>query len=140
MLSKECAIELRELWFPHLSDSGLHRLIELLEKGSPTLLHGCFTKTNTMGCLATQAGWHHPRTCQLQHDAGVVWLQQIVGLHPGRSRVIAEWDARGSQDFELRQDLLAIFFEEKQKRQTNSANRIAGLKMETECKHDSAYA
>jgi hypothetical protein len=55
MLSAECARELRTAWMPNLTDPGLDRLIELLEKGSPFLIHGCFTKTAPMGCLASHA-------------------------------------------------------------------------------------
>ena len=42
MLSQECVRELQWAWLPNITDSGLDRLIELLEKGSPLLVHGCF--------------------------------------------------------------------------------------------------
>ena len=54
-----CLAELRTLWFPHMTDSGLDRLTDLLEQGSPLLVHGCFTKAMPMGCLATHVAWHH---------------------------------------------------------------------------------
>src|SRR5262249_29409038 len=62
MLSQECVHELRSAWLPNLTDDGLDHLIDLLEKNSPLLIHGCFTRAVPMGCLATHAGWHHPRT------------------------------------------------------------------------------
>ena len=52
MLSPECVHELRAFWLPNMTDAGLDRLIDLMEKGSPMLVHGCFTKTVPMGCLA----------------------------------------------------------------------------------------
>src|SRR5205807_9489025 len=60
MLSPECLNELRTVWLPHLCDSGLARLLDLLEKGSPFLISGCFTGAVPMGCLASHAAWHHP--------------------------------------------------------------------------------
>ena len=40
MLSRESVCELRALWLPNITDSGLDRLIDLLEKGSPLLVEG----------------------------------------------------------------------------------------------------
>ena len=109
MLPPECVRELQTAWLPHLTDTALDRLIDLLEKASPLLIHGCFTKALPMGCLATHAGWHHPRTAHLTQDAGICWLYQVAGLNPATSHVIREWDLRGgSQDYEVRADFLAL--------------------------------
>jgi hypothetical protein len=98
--------ELRSEWFPHTTDSGLTRLIELLEQGSPLLIHGAFTKAMPMGCLATQIAWHHPETCDLSVEAGVSWLTRVAGLNPATSKVILAWDCGGIRDWDLRQNLL----------------------------------
>src|SRR6516162_9672032 len=111
MLSEECVRELHRSWLPNITDEGLDRLIELLEKGSPMLIHGSFTRAVPMGCLATHIAWNHPRTCHLTLDAGVEWLNRIAGLNPGTSHVIREWDRARDSDFEVRADLLAVFRE-----------------------------
>jgi hypothetical protein len=87
----------------------LNRLIELLEKSSPLLIHGCFTKAVPMGCLATHIAWHHPQTQHRTLDAGITWLHHVAGLNPATSHVLREWDRRGVLDLELRADLLAFF-------------------------------
>src|SRR5215469_16531236 len=112
MLSRESVSELRALWLPNITDSGLDRLIGLLEQGSPLLVHGCFTKALPMGCLATHAAWHHPRTAHLTVDAGINWLHLVAGLNPATSQVIREWDRRGAHDWEMRAELLAVLHEE----------------------------
>ena len=109
-----CSVrELQTAWFPNVTDAGLDRLIELLEKGSPLLIHGCFTKAASMGCLATHIAWHHPQTEHLNVEAGVAWLTRVAGLNPATSHVIREWDCRGSQNWELRSELLALLVEER---------------------------
>lgn len=109
MLSPECVEELRSAWLPHITDAGLDRLVNLLEKSSPLLIHGCFTRAVPMGCLATHIAWHHPRTRHLTLDAGITWLHRIASLNPATSHVLREWDRRGVHDLELRADLLAFF-------------------------------
>lgn len=116
MISPECLNEFRSAWLPNLTDAGLNRLVELLEKGSPLLIHGCFTRTMPMGCLATHAAWNHPRTAHLTVDAGITWLHVVARLNPATSRVIREWDGRGAQDWEIRSELLRLLNEEKQTR------------------------
>jgi hypothetical protein len=116
MFSAECAGELRTAWLPNLTDAGLDRLIEMLEKGSPFLIHGCFTKTAPMGCLASHAAWHHPRTAHLNQDAGITWLHRVAGLNPATSYVLREWDGRGANDLNLRAELLGQFRAERQSR------------------------
>jgi hypothetical protein len=112
-----CSVrELQTAWFPNMTDAGLDRLIELLEKGSPLLIHGCFTKAASMGCLATHIAWHHPQTAHLNVDAGVAWLTRIAGLNPATSYVIREWDCRGPRDWALRNDLLQVFLAERKNR------------------------
>src|SRR5919206_4657005 len=117
MLSPECLAELRSAWLPHTTDAGLDRLIELLEKGSPLLIHGCFTRAVPMGCLATHVAWNHPRTAHLTLDAGITWLHHVAGLNPATSHVIREWDACGSLDWDVRSELIALFEEERTTRQ-----------------------
>jgi hypothetical protein len=117
MLSEECVRELHRSWLPNITDDGLNRLIELLEKGSPMLIHGSFTRAVPMGCLATQIAWNHPRTCHLTLDAGVSWLNLVAGLNPATSLVIREWDRAGAANYEIRADLLTIFKEERLRRQ-----------------------
>jgi hypothetical protein len=116
MLSAECLGELRSAWLPNMTDAGLNRLIELLEKGSPLLIHGCFTRAVPMGCLATHVAWNHPRTQHRTADAGINWLTQVAGLNPATSQVILAWDRRGVRDLELTADLLALFREEVRRR------------------------
>jgi hypothetical protein len=111
MLSPECLHELRTAWLPNITASGLTRLIELLEKGSPLLIHGCFSRAVPMGCLATHVAWNHPRTAHLTVEAGINWLHCVAGLNPATSLVIREWDRRGAHDWEMRADLLAVLRE-----------------------------
>jgi hypothetical protein len=116
MLSQECVRELKTAWLPNITDAGLERIIDLLEKGSPLLIHGCFTRSLPMGCLATHAAWHHPQTEHLTLDAGVNWLHRVAGLNPATSLVIREWDTRGASDWEVRSELIAHFKEERESR------------------------
>jgi len=116
MLSQECLRELRSSWLPNITDAGLNRLIDLLEKASPLLIHGCFTRSVPMGCLATHIAWNHPDTAHLTLDAGITWLHRVAGLNPATSQVIREWDGRGSGNWELRSELLALLGEERQHR------------------------
>ena len=125
MLSAECLSELRSAWLPHITDAGLDRLVELLHKSSPLLIHGCFTRAVPMGCLATHAAWHHPRTQHLTLDAGITWLHHIAGLNPATSHVLREWDRRGVHDLELRADLLAFFQKEQRARRRRSMSTEA---------------
>jgi hypothetical protein len=117
MLSQECLGELRTAWLPNITDAGLDRLTDLLEKGSPLLIHGCFTRAVPMGCLATHVAWHHPRTAHLTSDAGITWLYHVAGLNPATSHVLREWDRRGTRDLELRAALLAVLKAERAARQ-----------------------
>ncbi len=122
MLTTQCLNELRTAWLPNLTDSGLDRIVELLETGSPLLIHGCFTRAIPMGCLATHAAWHHPQTCHLTQDAGIAWLHHVAGLNPGTSYVLREWDGRGVQDLDMVGDLLEVFRrEQKARRRANRA-------------------
>src|SRR5436190_10648289 len=130
MLSQECIHELQTAWLPNITDSGLDHVINLLEKASPLLIHGSFTRAVPMGCLATQVAWNHPRTAHLTMDAGICWLNRVAGLNPATSHVIREWDRGGSTDFEVRADLLAIFKDYRAGRRETpapTANRIKDL-------------
>src|SRR5947209_4906108 len=129
MLSQNCVRELRSSWLPNITDAGLDRLIDLLEKGSPLLIHGCFTRSVPMGCLATHVAWNHPNTSHLTTEAGITWLHRVACLNPATSHVIREWDCRGAQDWEVRAELLEVFKEERVNRGQKSCpvNRLAEL-------------
>jgi hypothetical protein len=129
MLSHDCLQELRSAWLPNISDAGLDRLIDLLEKGSPLLIHGSFTRAIPMGCLATHVAWNHPATEHLTLDAGICWLHHVAGLNPATSHVIREWDRCGVADYEVRADILAELKEHRAGRNTPTpcANRVADL-------------
>jgi len=118
MLSRQCQEELRSVWLPNITDPGLDRLIELLQTGSPLLVHGCFTRAVPMGCLATHIGWHHPRTAHQTQDAGINWLGHVAGLNPATSSVLREWDQCGPHSLEVRGELLAMFRDERDRRRT----------------------
>ena len=116
MASPNAVAEFRAVWLPHVTDDGLRRLIDLLAKASPLLIHGAFTHAMPMGCLATHIAWNHPRTCRLQHEAGVIWLSKVAGLNPATSAVILAWDKAGTGDFELRSTFLTACLEEQSRR------------------------
>jgi hypothetical protein len=130
MLTPQCLGELRSAWLPNMTDSGLERLISLLESGSPLLVHGCFTRAVPMGCLASHLAWHHPRTAHLTLDAGITWLHQVAHLNPATSHVLREWDRRGIHDIELQADLLAILRDEQQARGAKKAVRRTPVAVE----------
>ncbi|HEY1191075.1 MAG TPA: hypothetical protein VGE74_25805 [Gemmata sp.] len=109
--------EFRASWLPHITQDGLARIIELLAKGSPLLIHGAFTRTVPMGCLASHIAWNHPQTCRYQHEAGIMWLSKVAKLNPATSSVILAWDRNGPGDFALRTDLLEACVEERQRRE-----------------------
>jgi hypothetical protein len=117
MLNHDCIRELEQSWLPNITDDGLSRIIELLRKDSPLLIHGCFTKAVPMGCLATHIAWNHPAASDWNIDAGIRWLFNVAHLNPATSLVIREWDKRGSKDWDLRMDLLEIFDRETRRRQ-----------------------
>jgi hypothetical protein len=121
MASPNAVAEFRAAWLPHVTDDGLRRLIDLLGKGSPLLIRGSFTRSVPMGCLASHIAWNHPRTCELQHEAGVVWLTKVAGLNPATSAVILEWDNSGSGHLDLRVDLYEACLREQERR----AGRVA---------------
>jgi hypothetical protein len=127
MLTAECLHELRTAWLPNMTDVGLGRLIELLERGSPMLIHGCFAKSVPMGCLATHLAWNHPRTAHLTTDAGITWLHRVAGLNPATSHLIHEWDRRGPLDLTLRHDLLEVFHNEQKARSVVESKPRANL-------------
>jgi len=116
MLSQECVHELQTAWVPNMTDAGLDHLITLLEKGSPLLIHGCFTRAVPMGCLATHVAWNHPRTAHLTLDAGITWLNRVACLNPATSHVIREWDRHGASDWGVRSELLALLKEARRER------------------------
>lgn len=116
MLSQDCISELHARWFPHVTDSGLNRLIDLLEKGSPMLCHGKFTDALPRGCLASHIAWHHPKVSHRTIDAGVVWLTRVAGLNPATSKVIQTWDRTGVQCWPVRQELADLFRAERSRR------------------------
>ena len=111
-------IEFRTTWLPHVTDEGLDRLIDLLEKASPLLIHGAFTRAMPMGCLASHIAWNHGKTQHLQHEAGVMWLSRVANLNPATSAVVLAWDRAGVGDFELRTELLNACVVERARRTT----------------------
>lgn len=117
--------EFRDTWLPHTTDSGLDRLTDLLEKASPLLIHGAFTRAVPMGCLATQIAWNHPYTAHLQHEAGVMWLCRVARLNPATSPLILAWDRSGVGDYELRQGLLEACREERARREEMVEHELA---------------
>ena len=130
MLSKECIHELQNFWLPNMTDTGLDHLIDLLEKGSPLLIHGSFTRAVPMGCLATHVAWNHPRTAHLTMDAGICWLNHVAGLNPATSFVIRAWDGCGDSNYEIRAELLAMFKEHRRGLGASASaprNRLAEL-------------
>jgi hypothetical protein len=133
MLTPECLGELRSAWLPNMTDAGLERLIDLLEKASPLLIHGCFTRAVPMGCLATQLAWNHPRTANLTLDAGITWLHRVAGLNPATSHVLREWDRRGVHDVELRADLLRELRAERDARRPQPGSRSRPEPAEVTC-------
>jgi hypothetical protein len=130
MLSKECLHELRTSWLPNMTGAGLDRLIELLEKGSPLLIHGSFTRALPMGCLATHVAWNHPATSHLTMDAGICWLHRVASLNPATSHVIRAWDRCGSFDFDVREAFLVELKEyrsDREERPAQPTNRVKEL-------------
>ena len=126
MSTAEPLAEFRTAWLPHVTDDGLNRVIELLEKASPLLIHGTFTRAVPMGCLASHVAWNHPRTCRFDHEAGVMWLSKVAGLNPATSSVILAWDHAGCGDFQLRTALLeACRDEQSARRGTPLHSRLA---------------
>ncbi len=116
MLSAKSLFEFKTQWLPHVTDTGLNRLIDLIESGSPLLIHGAFTKACAMGCLATHIAWHHPVTKSHNEEAGVIWLTRVAGLNPATSHVILEWDRVGASDWQLRSRLLEACRQERDAR------------------------
>lgn len=130
MTLSPCLRELRDSWLPNITDRGLDRVIDLLEKGSPLLIHGAFTRALPMGCLATHIAWHHPVTKQFNVEAGIMWLSRVAHLNPATSHVIRSWDAHGLNDWELRTNLLEAFKVERQRR---VAKETIEVEAEVEC-------
>jgi hypothetical protein len=123
MSTQEPVAEFRAAWLPHVTDDGLNRIIDLLEKASPLLIHGTFTRALPMGCLASHIAWNHPRTCRFDHEAGVLWLSRVAGLNPATSAVILAWDRHGAGDFPLRTAFLDACHEEVAARGAAKAER-----------------
>ncbi len=126
MLSQECLNELKTSWLPNVTDVGLDRIIDLLDKGSPLLIHGSFTRAVPMGCLATQIAWNHPKTAKMTLDAGICWLNHVAGLNPATSHVIREWDRCAEYDFDNRCDCWQSF----------AANGKGTVKLQTPVSHN----
>jgi hypothetical protein len=116
MLSGDFVRELRTRWLPNVSDAGLDRVIDLLRKGSPLLVHGRFTAALPMGCLASHIGWHHPEVCHRTTDAGILWLTRVARLNPATSHVIRTWDSVGPRDWPFRESLTALLEAERERR------------------------
>jgi hypothetical protein len=113
MLPADFVHELRTAWLPNVSDTGLERVIELLDKASPLLLSGRFTGAAAMGCLATHIGWHDGTVGHRSDDAGILWLTRVARLNPATSCVIREWDRVGPRDWTFRGELVALLRDER---------------------------
>ena len=124
MLSPETVRELRDAWLPNMTDPGLDRLIDLLDKRSPLLVHGCFTKSLPMGCLATHVAWNHPATEHFTVEAGINWLHRVAGLNPATSLVIRDWDRRAANDWTIWAELAACLRAERESRQDKVSTGI----------------
>ncbi len=118
--------EFRAAWLPHVTNDGLSRIVELLEKASPLLVHGTFTRALPMGCLASHIAWNHPQTCRFDHEAGIMWLARVAGLNPATSAVILAWDRHGAGDFQLRTGLLEACRDEQAMRAARPARSRIG--------------
>jgi hypothetical protein len=119
----EARRELTEHWLPNLTDRGLARLADLLDRGDPMLIRRNWATARAMGCLATHAGWNHEETEHLGDSAGPVWLSRVAGVPVCRSHVVREWDAAGSDPYrlwELRAELVALLRGEQQARREGS--------------------
>jgi hypothetical protein len=123
MLSQECLHELQSAWLPNMTNDGLSHLINLLDKASPLLIHGSFTRAVPQGCLATHIAWHHPETTHLTQEAGIAWLHHVAGLNPATSQVIREWDRCRGCDFEIRAELLGLLRAEQIRRDSANSAR-----------------
>lgn len=108
--------EFRATWLPHVTDDGLARLIDLLGKASPLLIHGAFTRAVPQGCLASHVAWNHPATAKFGHEAGVMWLVRVAGMNPATSAVLLAWDQSGVGDLRLRTALLGACLDEQRRR------------------------
>jgi hypothetical protein len=117
--------EFRARWLPCVTDDGLQRLIDLLGRANPLLIHGAFTRAMPMGCLATHIAWNHPQTRACREDAGIMWLSRVARLNPATSAVILAWDRDGIADFELRTALLAACLEEAERRTQSRDTEVA---------------
>jgi hypothetical protein len=116
--------EFQAVWLPNITDSGLYRLIDLLNTRSPLLIHGAFTKALPMGCLASHVAWHHPRTEHKHEDAGICWLSRVAKLNPATSKVLLQWDREGLQDRQLVAELLELCRQERSDRLTQLCERL----------------
>lgn len=130
MVSKEIVQELQQYWLPNISDAGLDRIIDLLEKGSPLLVKGRFTGVVPTGCLATHVAWNHPHVTHRTHDAGIHWLTRVAGLNPATSHVIRAWDEFGPDNWSFRSQLIALFREARSARQVGDAEPCAAAPCE----------
>jgi hypothetical protein len=98
--------EFRTDWLPHVTDAALARVIDLLERVSPLLIHGAFDRATSQGCLATHIAWNHPATCDESSEAGILWLTRVARLNPATSQLLLAWDRHGLNDWSLREALL----------------------------------
>jgi hypothetical protein len=112
MSTRTAILEFRAVWLPNVSDSGLSRIISLLESASPYLIHGSFAKSLPMGCLASHIAWNHPKTARFQDEAGIQWLCKVARLNPATSHLVMAWDQSGLYDHDLRFGLLDACYAE----------------------------
>lgn len=119
--------EFRAYWLPHVTNEALCTLITLLEQDSPLLIRRTFCIVKPRGCLASHIAWSHPRTRQLDEEAGIVWLTRVAGLNPATSLMIQAWDDESQQSQDLRLTLLRICQEEWHQRLGNAGQSALDL-------------
>jgi hypothetical protein len=119
--------EFRSAWLPNITVEGLNRLIDLLSKASPLLIHGAFTRAVPMGCLASHIAWNHTKTAHLHNEAGVMWLCRVAKLNPATSSVVLAWDRAGVGDYELRNALLTACLEEQTRREQQFEDELEAV-------------
>ena len=125
MLNHECVRELEQSWLPNITDSGLERIIDLLRKDSPLLIHGCFTKAVPMGVAwrRTLPGIILSRNIARSMPAFIV--STTSHLNPATSLIIREWDARGRNNWDLHGFDRSFDRELRQRKMEASSDRTA---------------
>jgi hypothetical protein len=59
----------------------------------------------------------------LTQEAGISWLNHVAGLNPATSVILRAWDHCGTNNWELRNDLLTVFKEDRLARKQETQPR-----------------